>query len=77
MAYRVAIVDDSRTDAEFVQGILYSWARERQADIRAGIGITNQRETVIVWNKNTFFSIRWRKKLLWNGLHIFYFLIIR
>ena len=37
MAYRVAIADDSRTDAEFVQGILYSWARERQADIRAEV----------------------------------------
>lgn len=35
MAYRVAIVDDSTTDAEFVQGILNSWANQRQADIRA------------------------------------------
>lgn len=35
MAYRVAIVDDSTTDAEFVQGILNSWADQRQADIRA------------------------------------------
>jgi DNA-binding LytR/AlgR family response regulator len=33
MAYRVAIVDDSKTDAEFVQGILKSWAERRQTDI--------------------------------------------
>lgn len=31
MAYRVAIVDDSTTDAEFVKGILNSWAELRQA----------------------------------------------
>ena len=37
MAYRVAIVDDSKTDAEFVQGILNSWADQRQADIRAEV----------------------------------------
>ena len=37
MAYRVAIVDDSRTDAEFVQGIVKNWAAQRQADIRAAI----------------------------------------
>ena len=37
MAYRVAIVDDSKTDAEFVQGILNSWADHRQADIRAEV----------------------------------------
>ncbi|MDD7740458.1 MAG: LytTR family DNA-binding domain-containing protein [Fusicatenibacter sp.] len=35
MAYRVAIVDDSKTDAEFVRGILNGWADQRQADIRA------------------------------------------
>ena len=37
MAYRVAIVDDSTTDAEFVQGILNSWAQERQANIQAEV----------------------------------------
>ena len=37
MAYRVAIVDDSTTDAEFVQGILKSWADLRQANIRAEV----------------------------------------
>ena len=35
MAYRVAIVDDSTTDAEFVQGILNSWAEQRLIDIQA------------------------------------------
>ena len=35
MAYRVAIVDDSSTDAEFVRGILNSWADQRQANIQA------------------------------------------
>ena len=33
MAYRVAIVDDSKTDAEFVHGILNSWVEQRQTDI--------------------------------------------
>ena len=37
MAYRVAIVDDSRTDAEFVKGILNSWADLRQANIQAEV----------------------------------------
>ena len=37
MAYRVAIVDDSRTDAEFVQRILNSWAEQRQANIQAEV----------------------------------------
>ena len=37
MAYRVAIVDDSKTDAEFVQDILNSWAELRQANIRAEV----------------------------------------
>ena len=37
MAYRVAIVDDSKTDAEFVQGILNCWAELRQEDIRAEV----------------------------------------
>ena len=37
MAYRVAIVDDSTTDAEFVQRILNSWADFRQANIQAEV----------------------------------------
>ena len=37
MAYRVAIVDDSKTDAEFVQDILNIWAELRQANIRAEV----------------------------------------
>ena len=37
MAYRVAIVDDSTTDAEFVKGILNSWATQRQANIQAEV----------------------------------------
>ena len=37
MAYRVAIVDDSTTDAEFVKGILNSWADIRQANIQAEV----------------------------------------
>ena len=37
MAYRVAIVDDSTTDAEFVKGILKSWADQRQANIQAEV----------------------------------------
>ena len=37
MAYRVAIVDDSIKDAEFVQGILNSWADLRQANIQAEV----------------------------------------
>ena len=37
MAYRVAIVDDSTTDAEFVRGILNSWADQRQANIQAEV----------------------------------------
>ena len=37
MAYRVAIVDDSKTDAEFVQGILNSWAEQRLANIQAEV----------------------------------------
>ena len=35
VAYRVAIVDDSTTDAEFVQGILNSWSEQRQTNIQA------------------------------------------
>lgn len=35
MAYRIAIVDDSATDAEFVQGILNRWAGERQLSIKS------------------------------------------
>ena len=34
MAYRVAVVDDCRTDAEFVQRILNRWAQERQIIIQ-------------------------------------------
>lgn len=33
MAYRVAIVDDSIIDAEYVQSILSAWAQDRQADV--------------------------------------------
>ena len=35
MAYRVAIVDDSKTDAEYVQSILNTWAQDRQAGVQA------------------------------------------
>ena len=34
MAYRVAIVDDSNIDAEYVQSILESWAQDRQASVQ-------------------------------------------
>ena len=34
MVYRVAIVDDSYIDAEYVQSILNAWAQERQADVQ-------------------------------------------
>ena len=37
MAYRVAIVDDNSTDAEFIQGILNRWAEQRLADIQAEV----------------------------------------
>lgn len=37
MAYRVAIVDDSTTDADFVQGILNSWAELRQANTQTEV----------------------------------------
>ena len=37
MAYRVAIVDDSETDAEFVKGILTDWAYDRQIVVQAEI----------------------------------------
>ncbi len=37
MAYRVAIVDDSTTDAEYVQGILNRWADQRQVSIQAAV----------------------------------------
>ena len=40
MAYRVAIVDDSRVDAEFVQRIMNSWAEQRLIDIRAEVFTT-------------------------------------
>lgn len=35
MAYRVAIVDDSGTDAEFVRSFLEDWAARRRTDIHA------------------------------------------
>ncbi len=35
MAYRVAIIDDSSIDAEYVQSILCAWARERQTGVQA------------------------------------------
>ena len=35
MAYRVAIVDDSNIDAEYVQSILSTWAQDRQAGVQA------------------------------------------
>ena len=34
MAYRVAIVDDSSIDTEYVHGILNTWAKERQAHVQ-------------------------------------------
>ena len=37
MAYRVAVVDDSSKDAEFVQGILNSWADQRQTNIQSEV----------------------------------------
>ena len=37
MAYRVAIVDDSTKDAEFVENILNNWADQRQASIQAEV----------------------------------------
>ena len=37
MAYRIAIVDDSRPDAGFVRDILKTWADQRHADIQAEV----------------------------------------
>lgn len=37
MVYRVAIVDDSTTDAAFVKGILDQWASQRQVSIQAEV----------------------------------------
>ena len=37
MAYRIAIVDDSATDATFVENILNSWADQRRTDIRSEV----------------------------------------
>lgn len=37
MAYRIAICDDSREDADFVQGIINHWARERGVTIGAEV----------------------------------------
>jgi len=34
MVYRVAIVDDSNIDAEYVQSILNAWAQDRQASVQ-------------------------------------------
>ena len=34
MAYRIAIVDDSNIDAEYVQSILNAWAQDRQASVQ-------------------------------------------
>lgn len=34
MAYRVAIVDDSRQDADYVQYFLNAWAQERQVEVQ-------------------------------------------
>ena len=33
--YRIAIVDDSNIDAEYVQSILHAWAQDRQAGVHA------------------------------------------
>ena len=35
MAYRVAIVDDSNIDAEYVQSLLKAWAQDRQTGVQA------------------------------------------
>lgn len=35
MAYRVAIIDDSNIDSEYVQSILCDWARDRQTNVQA------------------------------------------
>ena len=35
MTYRVAVVDDSNIDAEYVQSILKAWAQDRQAGVQA------------------------------------------
>ena len=35
MTYRVAIVDDSNIDAEYVQSILSAWAQDRQVGVQA------------------------------------------
>ena len=37
MAYRIAIVDDSRPDAGFVRDILKTWADQRHADIQVEV----------------------------------------
>lgn len=34
MAYRIAIVDDSNIDAEYVQSILRAWAQDRRASVQ-------------------------------------------
>ena len=37
MAYRIAICDDSRTDAVFVEDILHNWAAERQITVQTEV----------------------------------------
>lgn len=37
MSYRIAICDDSATDAEFVQSILNSWSAQRQVSIQSEV----------------------------------------
>ncbi|MGN1027628.1 MAG: LytR/AlgR family response regulator transcription factor [Faecousia sp.] len=35
MVYRAAIIDDSDIDAEYVESILHTWARDRQAQVQS------------------------------------------
>ena len=37
MAYRVAIVDDSNIDAEYVQSILSAWAQDRRPNLSRSV----------------------------------------
>ncbi len=43
MAYRVAIVDDSNADGEYVQRLLTAWAGERQVDVRSERFLSGER----------------------------------
>ena len=43
MAYRVAIVDDSRADAEYVQSILNTWAQQRQEPVQSEVFLSAER----------------------------------